>query len=106
MPKQKKDHSAAELSKEEQHRRMVLESIIQGRRMEGYVEHHAKDMHACWVCGTICYKKKPMKNIGEKWICIDCLKQLKDVLDTLTQWEKELTLEKEMEEQLGDDLIL
>ena len=106
MHKQKKDHSAAKLSKEEEHRRMVLKSIIEGRKMEGYVEYRAKDMHACWICGAICYKKKPMKNIGEKWICIDCLRELKEVLDTLTQWEKELTLEKEMEKQLDDDLTI
>ncbi len=106
MLKQKNDHSAVEQSKEEKHRRMVLESIIQGRRMDGYVEHRAKDMHACWMCGAICYKKKLMENIGEKWICIDCLKQLKEVLDNLTQWEKELTLEREMEKQLDDDLTI
>jgi hypothetical protein len=57
-------------------------------------------MHVCWLCESISYKKKPGKDIGKKWICIDCLRQLKEALDTLQQWEEELSLEQEMEQQL------
>jgi len=88
--------------KAENKRKVLLESIIEGRKMEAYAEHRTKDMHVCWVCGTICYKRKPVKNIGTKWICIDCLRQLKETLDTLQQWEEELSLEKDVKKQLDD----
>jgi len=61
-------------------------------------------MHTCWICSTITYRKKPIKNIGGKWICIDCLRQLKEALDTLQQWEEELSLEREMKRQLEKGL--
>ena len=83
-------------------RKMVLESIIEGRRMEAYSEHRTKDMHACWICEKVCYRKTPAKNIGNKWICIDCLRKLKETLDNLGQWEEELALESEMKSQLED----
>jgi hypothetical protein len=83
-------------------RKVLIESIIEGRKMEAYTEHRTKDMHACWICGTICYKRKPVKNIGNRWICIDCLRQLKETLDTLDQWEQELSLEKDMKKQLDE----
>lgn len=88
--------------KGENKRKVLLESIIEGRKMEAYAEHRTKDMHVCWVCNTICYKRKPVKNIGSKWICIDCLRQLKETLDTLQQWEEELSLEKDVKKQLDD----
>lgn len=88
--------------KGENKRKVLLESIIEGRKMEAYAEHRTKDMHVCWVCDTICYKRKPVKNIGSKWICIDCLRQLKETLDTLQQWEEELSLEKDVKKQLDN----
>lgn len=83
---------------------MIIESIVEGRKMEAYAEHRTKDMRTCWVCSTITYRKKPIKNIGGKWICIDCLRQLKEALDTLQQWEEELSLEREMKRQLEKGL--
>lgn len=74
--------------------------------MEAYAEHRTKEMHYCWICGVISYKKTPMKKIGNKWICIDCLRHLKEILDTLDQWEEEISLEKEMKDQLDDGLGL
>ncbi len=83
-------------------RRMVIESIVEGRKMEAYAEHRTKEMHTCWFCDQICYRKRPMKNIGVRWICIDCLRLLKETFDTLDQWEEELTLQKEARGQLDD----
>jgi len=83
---------------------LTLESIVEGKKMEAYVEHRTKDMHACWICGTIGYKKKGMKTIGSKWICIDCLRGLKEVLENLDQWEAEIQLEKEMSKKIDETL--
>lgn len=72
--------------------------------MEAYAEHRTEDMHHCHLCERITYKKIPGKEIGEKWICIDCLRRLKEVLDNLEKWEEELALGEEMEEQIEKDL--
>ena len=93
----------SEIKKEDSdRRRMVIESIVEGRKMEAYAEHRTKEMHTCWFCDQICYRKRPMKNIGVRWICIDCLRLLKETFDTLDQWEEELTLQKEARGQLDD----
>jgi ribosomal protein L37AE/L43A len=91
------------LSKDEK-RKMIIESIVEGRKMEAYAEHRAKDMHVCSLCDKILYRRTPMKKVGEKWVCIDCLRQLKEILDTLEQWEQEISLEKEMKKQLDDGI--
>jgi hypothetical protein len=85
-------------------RRMVIESIVEGRKMEAYAEHRTKEMNACWMCGAICYRKTPGKLIGKQWVCIDCLRQLKETLDTLEQWEEELAMSKDARRQLDGDL--
>ncbi len=89
-------------SKSEGKRKVIIESMIEGRKMEAFAEHRTKEMHTCWICNTICYKRKPVKNIGARWICIDCLRQLRETLDTLQQWEEELSLEKDMKKQLDE----
>jgi len=83
-------------------RKMVIDSIVEGRKMEAYAEHRTKEMHSCWMCGAICYRKKAAKNIGTRWICIDCLKQLKESLDTLSQWEEGIALQRDITRQLDD----
>jgi hypothetical protein len=83
---------------------LTLESIVEGKKMEAYVEHRTKDMHACALCGSIGYKKKAMKSVGTRWMCIDCLRQLKETLDTMDQWEAELQLEKEMSKKIDEGL--
>ena len=90
--------------KEGARRKMVIQSIVEGRKMEAYAEHRTKEMHTCWICGTICYRKTPGRSIGERWICIDCLRQLKETLDHLHQWEEELTLQRDTRSQLDGDL--
>ena len=85
-------------------RKMVIESIVEGRKMEAYAEHRTKEMNTCWICEAICYRKTPGKNISEKWICIDCLRQMKETLDTLDEWVEELVMQKEARSQLDSDL--
>lgn len=99
----KKESKSDKADKEQtDRRRMVIESIVEGRKMEAYAEHRTKEMHTCWICETIFYRKTPMKSIGTKWICIDCLRQLKESLDTLDQWEEELALQSEARKQLDN----
>jgi hypothetical protein len=80
-------------------RRSILKSIVEGRKLDAYAEYRTKDMRSCWICQEICYKK-PVKVIGTKSICIDCLRQLKEAIEGLEQWEKELTLEEEVKKKL------
>jgi len=72
--------------------------------MEAYAEHRTVDMNCCHLCESITYKKIPGKEIGEKWFCIDCLKKLKEILDTLDQWEEELAIGSKMKEQMDESL--
>ncbi len=85
---------------------IMLESIIEGKKMEAYVEHCTKDMHVCILCATVGYKKQPMRLIGKKWVCIDCLRQLKETLETMDQWEAEIQLQKEMSKKIDETLGL
>ena len=85
-------------------KKKILSSLKEGKRMEAYAEHRTKDMKHCDFCEKISYKKVPGKEIGEKWICIDCLRRLKEILDNLEKWEEELALDEEMEDQLEEDL--
>lgn len=82
----------------------AIESIIEGKKMEAYAEHRTKDMHQCSLCGTVGYRKRPMRPVGTKWICIDCLRSLKETLEGLDQWEAEIQLEKEMSKKIDDTL--
>jgi hypothetical protein len=91
---------------EKEGKKVIMETIAEGRKMEAYTEHRTKDMHACWTCGVISYKRKPMKQIGDKWLCIDCLRQLKEVFDTFDQWEEELTMERDAKKQLDEGMNL
>lgn len=83
---------------------LTLQSIVEGRKMEAYVEHRTKDMHVCWLCGTVAYKKKPMKTVGTRWVCIDCFRQLREIIETMDQWEAEIKLEKEMSKKIDEGL--
>jgi hypothetical protein len=83
---------------------LTLGSIVEGKKMEAYVEHCTKDMHECSLCGMVGYKKTAMKSIGAKWVCINCLRRLKETLATLDQWEAEIQLEKEMSKTIDDGL--
>ena len=84
-------------------RKSILKSIVEGRKLDAYAEYRTKDMRTCWICQEICYKK-PVKVIGTKSICIDCLRQLREAIETLEQWEKELTLEEEVKKKLDHGL--
>ena len=82
----------------------TLESILEGKKLDAYAEHWTKKMHVCALCGTVEYQRKPMKPIGSKWVCIDCMRELKEVLDTLPHWEAEIQIGKEMSKKIDDTL--
>ncbi len=85
---------------------LTLESLVEGRKMEAYVEHRTRDMHACTICGGVGYKKRPMKCVGGRWFCLDCVRQLKEIMEGLEQWEAEVQLEKEMSRKFDQGLGL
>ncbi len=78
----------------------MIKNIIESMKMDLYVEAKISEMHVCFLCGRIGYKNLPMKKVGEKWICIDCLRELKETLDSLEEWEQELALQKEFKKDL------
>ncbi len=91
---------------DEEIKEKFMSRLKEGKRMEAYAEHRTKDMNYCCLCETINYKKLPGKDIGKKWLCLDCLRRLKEVLDNLDKWEEELALEGELDEQMDQDMGL
>jgi len=91
---------------ERSRKELTLEAMVGGKKMEAYVEHRTKEMHVCWICGKVSYKKLPMKNVGGRWICIDCLRDLREAQDSIDQWEMELQLEEEMSKKIDKSLDL
>ncbi|MDG6220279.1 MAG: hypothetical protein QCI38_02370 [Candidatus Thermoplasmatota archaeon] len=85
-------------------KKLLIDSLVEGRKMEAYAEHRAKEMHSCWLCGEIIYRKRPIKKVGERWICIDCLRSLREALDTMDEWEREIALGEKMKKQISHDL--
>ena len=85
-------------------RKMVIESIVEGRKMEAYAEHRTKEMNIHKRGNAGVNRKTPGKIVGKRWFCIDCLRQLKETLDTLDQWEEELVMQKDARRQLDGDL--
>ncbi len=82
----------------------LVTSLLEGKRMEAYAEHRTDDMNYCHLCQRITYKKVPGKEIGEKWFCIDCLKRLKEIIETMDQWEEEVAMGSKMKNQLDENL--
>ena len=78
-------------------RRRGLRTLAEGKRFEAYVERQTPDMRVCAFCQKVFYRRKPMKPIGHRWVCIDCLRALKEALDTLDRWEEMSVLHEEME---------
>jgi hypothetical protein len=91
---------------DKEEKKAIVGSVIEGRKLDSYAEHQTREMHACFMCDDICYKKKPTRQVGKRWICIDCLRQLKETLDQLKQWEEEVHLKDHLEKQLDEGLGL
>jgi hypothetical protein len=84
-------------------RRRELKTLAQGKRYEAYVEQQTAEMRLCSFCQRVYYRKKPMKQIGSRWVCIDCLRSLKETLDTLDRWEEMSALQDSFErDQRGE----
>jgi hypothetical protein len=91
---------------ERSRKELTLESIVEGKKLEAYVEHRTREMHACTICGGIGYKKRPMKCVGGRWFCLDCVRQLKELMDTMHKWEAEVRLENELSKKIDEGLGL
>lgn len=84
--------------------RRALRSLAEGKRYEAYVEQQTREMRVCALCSKVYYRKKPMKPIGSRWVCIDCMRQLKEALDTLDRWEELSVLHQQIEENVNNAL--
>ncbi len=93
-------------NEERSRKELTLESLVEGKKMEAYVEHRTRDMHVCAICGRVGYKKRPMKCVGNRWFCLDCMRQLREILLTMDQWEGEVQLERELSKKIDDELGL
>ncbi len=80
--------------------KIVMKSLLESMKMDAYVESRISEMHVCFFCERIGYKHLPMKRIGNKWICIDCLRELKEALDSLDEWEQEIALREELKKNI------
>jgi|YelNatPaOPRAMG01_1025707.scaffolds.fasta_scaffold118813_1 hypothetical protein len=89
---------------EEQKRDKWIDAILEGKKLENYTEYKTREMHVCFLCETICYKRTPVKKIGNKYICINCLKMLKELLDNLEVWESEVSIDESMRKQVFENI--
>lgn len=78
----------------------LLRNLAEGKRFETYVEQQTQEMRVCFLCDRIFYRHKPIKRVGSRWVCIDCLRSLKESLDSLERWEQMSTLREEMEKDV------
>jgi hypothetical protein len=91
------DPSGASSAPAPPQRRRELKTLAQGKRYEAYVEQQTAEMRLCVFCEKVYYRKKPMKQIGARWVCIDCLRALKETLDSLDRWEEMSILHETIE---------
>ncbi len=84
----------------------LLENVLKGQAMENYIEHRTSEMRHCALCDSIGYRRRPMKQVGKKWICINCCRQMREVIDNLDRWEEEMALKEEMERTIKKGLSL
>jgi hypothetical protein len=89
---------------EDQKRDKWIDAILEGKKLENYTEYKTREMHVCFLCETICYKRTPVKKIGNKYICINCLKMLKELLDNLEVWESEVSIDESMRKQVFENI--
>lgn len=78
----------------------LLRNLAEGKRFETYVEQQTQEMRVCFLCDRIFYRNKPVKRVGARWVCIDCLRTLKESIDTLDRWEQLTALGEEMEKDV------
>lgn len=85
--------------------RRSMTTLAEGKRFEAYAERQATSMRVCAFCEKVYYRKKPMKQVGTRWICIDCLRALKETLDGLDRWEDITVLHDELERSLTTEKV-
>jgi hypothetical protein len=90
------------LTEEEQKddRKKVIDAFIEGKKLDAYAEHRTKEMHCCWACGAIAYKRLAGVSVGDRWLCLPCLKQLKEALDSFKDIEEEMRFQAELKKKI------
>ena len=67
--------------------RTVRRALSDGQRLEAYTEQQTREMRSCQFCERVGYRRLPLKPLGRRWVCIDCLRSLKELLEGLERWE-------------------
>ena len=91
---------AEEVSSAQDDSGRILKKLAEGKRFEAYVEQQTDEMRVCAFCEKVYYRRKPMKKLGARWICIDCVRSLKESLDSLDRWEQMSVLHDEIEKSV------
>ncbi len=81
--------------------RRLLPALTEGKRFEAYAERQTAEMRVCFLCEKVHYRRKPLKRIGTRWVCLDCLRSLKEALDGLGRWEEISRLREAIEETVS-----
>jgi len=86
--------------KQNDDRKKVIEAVVEGKKLEAYAEHRTKEMHCCWACGTIGYKRLAGMTVGHRWICLPCLKQLKEAIESVSELEETIRFQADLKKKL------
>lgn len=81
-------------------RKKVMEAFIEAKKLEAYAEHRTREMRVCHLCGTVAYKRLRGVSVGARWMCIGCLKALKEALDSFAELEEEMRFEAEIRRKM------
>ena len=57
-------------------------------------------MHCCWACGAIGYKRLTGMPVGDRWLCLTCLRQLKEAIDSIKDIEEEMKFQAELKKKM------
>ncbi|MGA7924167.1 MAG: hypothetical protein WCA77_09340 [Thermoplasmata archaeon] len=82
--------------------RRMIRTLTDGKRFESYVEQQTTEMRVCGLCDRVFYRRKPMKKIGARWVCIDCVRSLKEAIESLDRWEELTRLNDEIEKNVDE----
>jgi hypothetical protein len=80
-------------------RKKVIDAFIEGKKLDAYAEHRTKEMHTCWACGAIAYKRLSGVVVGARWLCLPCMRQLKEALDSIQDIEDEMKFQAELKKK-------
>jgi len=80
--------------------KLPIRTLLESMRLEAYVEEKLAEVKVCALCGRLGYRKLPMRRIGARYICAECLAQLKDAIENYDAWLEEVKEEEEARKSL------